>query len=106
MGLKDETFSIRGLLRRGLAADKSAIGAPQGRLALLRTLPRCLGTPAGQNFTQVADSDIDRGSQIYRGTQVDLATSAIVHAIVAEPQYFGAHASLPNRSAGRMEVGG
>ncbi len=46
------------------------------------------------------------GVQVYRGTQVYFAISAIVHAIVAEPQYFGAHALLPNRSAGRMEVSG
>src|ERR1700761_9610127 len=74
-----------GAVAARLLTGKSAIGAPQCRLALLRTLPCRLGTPAGQNFTQVPDRDIDCGSQ------VNLGVSAIVHAIVAEPQYFGAH---------------
>lgn len=73
---------------------------PQRRLALLRALPSCLGTPARQNFMEVPDRDI------YRGSQVDLAIGAVVHAIVAKPHYFGAHASLPNQSAGRMQAGG
>src|SRR5271163_4069680 len=100
MGLKVESFSIGVLLRYSRAIDKPGIGTPQNRLALLRALPRCLGAPAQQNFTQVPDSDIHCGSQI------NLAVSAIVHAIVAESQYFGAHVSLPNQSAGRMKAGG
>jgi hypothetical protein len=51
MGLKDEAFSIRVLLRCCLAIDKSGIGASQRRLALLHTLPCYLRTPAHQNFT-------------------------------------------------------
>ncbi len=49
---------------------------------------------------QVPDRDIDGSNKI------DLTISAIVHAIVAETQYFGAHASPPNQSAGSMAASG
>lgn len=106
MALKDESFSMRVLLRRCPVVDKSAIGTPQCRFALRRPLPCCLRAPAGQNFTQVPDRDVDGGSQVYCRTQLNLAPSAIAYAIVAEPDYFGAHALLPNQSAGRMAVSG
>jgi hypothetical protein len=51
MGLEDEAFSIRVLLRHCLVNDKFAIGTPQHRLALLHALPCYLRTPAQQNFT-------------------------------------------------------
>lgn len=70
---------MRVLSRRRLIIDKPGIGTPQSRLALLGALPCHLRTPAGQNFAQVPDGDIDSGSQ------VDLVVGAIVHPIVAEP---------------------
>jgi hypothetical protein len=90
MGVKVEIFSIEVLLSRCRVIDKSGIRTLQCRLAFHRALSCRLGTPAQQNFTQIPDSDIHCGSQI------NIAVSAIVHAIVAESQYFGAHASLPN----------
>jgi hypothetical protein len=51
MGLKDESFSIRVLLRHCTVNDKFGIGTPQRRLALLRALPCYLRTPTQQNFT-------------------------------------------------------
>ena len=80
------------LLRHRLAIDKGGIGTLQRGLALLSPLLCCLKTLAHQNFTQITDSEI------YRGRQVNLAINAVVHAIVAKLQYFGAHASLPNQS--------
>jgi len=100
MALGVKTFCIGVLSRNCRVADKPGIGTPQSRLALLRALPRCLGTPAQQNFTQIPNGDI------HSGRQIDLAVSAIVHAIVAERQYFGAHASLPNQPAGTMAASG
>ncbi len=91
MGLKDETFSIRMLLRHGLVIDKSGIGAFHRQLALLRTLSGYVRTPAHQYFTQIPDSDICCGGQ------VNLAVNTCVHAIVVEPEYFRAHASLLNQ---------
>jgi hypothetical protein len=100
MELKDEVSFIGMLLRYCLANEKSGIGTLQCRLALLRSLPSYVRTPAKQNFTQIADSDI------YCGSQVNWAITAFAHAIIAKCQYFGAHALLPNRSMRRMETSG
>ncbi len=72
----------------------------QHRLAFFSALPRRLGAPAQQNFTQIPDRHVD-GSY-----EIDLALSAIVDAIVAQTQDFGTHASPPNQSAGSMAVSG
>jgi len=80
--------------------DKSGKCAAQHQFALLRALPCYLGAPAQQNFTQVPDGDI------YRSNQVNLTMIAMLRAIIAETQYFGAHSSLPNQSAGRMAASG
>lgn len=65
-------------LAASLARDKTRKSAAQGQLTFFRPLPRRLGTPRGQNLTQVADCDIDCRCKI------DLAVSGIIDAIVAE----------------------
>jgi len=69
----------------------------------LRALPCYLGAPAQQNFTQVSDGDIDCSNQV---NLTVIATMAMFRAIIAEKQYFGTHAALPNQSAGRMAASG
>jgi hypothetical protein len=57
--------------------------------------------PSTTEFHVSPDSDIYCGSQVYSNSQVNPALSAIVHAIVAEPHYFGAHVSLPESIHGQ-----
>jgi hypothetical protein len=73
-------------------------GATQHQFALFGTLPRGPGAPAREDFTQIPDRDID-GCR-----KVDLVDGAIVIAIVAQPQYFCAHAS-PRESLVRNHGG-
>jgi hypothetical protein len=68
----------------------------QHRLALFRTPPCHIRAPAQQNLTQIPDRHVD-GSY-----EIDLTPGTIVNAIIAQTQYFGAHALPPNQSDGSM----